>query len=95
MFRVGMSLRYSHTLEYLSDSFLPQTVEDDSPYLEVRSAVSNTDDPLMPVNTVRAWVIGMLWTIVVPGVNQFLFFRFPSVTVTGVSRRCSSERLVC
>lgn len=38
----------------------------------------------MPVNTLRAWVIGILWAILIPGMNQFFFFRYPSVTVTGV-----------
>lgn len=59
--------------------------DDDSPYPEVRSAVANTDDPDMPVNTLRAWVIGIVWAIILPGMNQFFFFRYPSVTVTGVS----------
>lgn len=60
------------------------TPEDDSPYPEVRSAVANTDDPLMPVNTLRAWLLGLLFAIIIPGVNQFFFFRYPSVTITGV-----------
>jgi hypothetical protein len=60
-------------------------MEDDSPYPEVRSAVANTDDPEMPVNTIRAWVLGMLWAIIISGMNQFFFFRYPSVTVTPVS----------
>ncbi|KAG6910625.1 hypothetical protein DXG01_009134 [Tephrocybe rancida] len=58
--------------------------EDESPYPEVRSAVANTDDPDMPVSTLRSWIIGILWAMVIPGVNQFFFFRFPSVTVTGI-----------
>ncbi|KAJ3720197.1 OPT oligopeptide transporter [Lentinula guzmanii] len=58
--------------------------EDESPYPEVRCAVSNTDDPLMPVSTLRAWVLGVIWSIVVPGINQFFFFRYPSVEVTGI-----------
>ncbi|KAI0340457.1 OPT oligopeptide transporter [Trametopsis cervina] len=58
--------------------------EDDSPYPEVRSAVANTDDPDMPVNTFRAWFVGVIWAIIIPGLNQFFFFRFPSVTVTSV-----------
>ena len=45
--------------------------DDDSPYPEVRSAVANTDDPDMPVGTFRAWVIGLLWSIILPGMNQF------------------------
>ncbi|KAJ3807537.1 OPT oligopeptide transporter [Lentinula aff. lateritia] len=58
--------------------------EDESPYPEVRCAVSNTDDPLMPVSTLRAWVFGLTWSLVVPGINQFFFFRYPSVEVTGI-----------
>lgn len=38
--------------------------EEDSPYPEVRAAVSNMDDPLMPVNTVRMWILGLFWAIV-------------------------------
>ena len=59
-------------------------LEDDSPYPEVRSAVANTDDPDMPVNTFRAWFIGIIWAIIIPGLDQFFFFRYPSVTITGV-----------
>ncbi|KAH9840538.1 OPT oligopeptide transporter protein-domain-containing protein [Rhodofomes roseus] len=59
-------------------------LEDDSPYPEVRSAVANTDDPDMPVNTIRAWCIGLCWSMILPGMNQFFFFRYPSITVTGV-----------
>ena len=43
--------------------------EDDSPYPEVRSAVANTDDPDMPVNTFRAWFIGFIWSIILPGMK--------------------------
>lgn len=59
-------------------------VEDDSPYPEVRSAVANTDDPNMPCNTLCAWIIGLAWAIILPGLNQFFYFRYPSVTITGV-----------
>ena len=59
--------------------------DDDSPYPEVRSAVANTDDPTIPVNTLRAWVLGIIWAIILPGINQFFFFRFPAVTVSSVS----------
>ena len=59
-------------------------LEDDSPYPEVRSAVANTDDPDMPCGTFRAWLIGLVWAILIPGLNQFFFFRYPSVTVGGV-----------
>ncbi|KAI5123186.1 hypothetical protein M0805_003953 [Coniferiporia weirii] len=56
-------------------------LEDDSPYPEVRSAVANTDEPDMPVSTIRSWVIGLIFAVVISGLNQFFFFRFPSVTV--------------
>ncbi|KAF7340477.1 Sexual differentiation process protein isp4 [Mycena venus] len=58
--------------------------DDESPYPEVRSAVSNTDDPDMPVTTVRTWVIGLVWAIIIPGLNQFFFFRYPGVTITAI-----------
>ena len=41
----------------------------------------------MPVNTFRAWFIGFVWSIILPGLNQFFFFRYPSVTVSGVRPR--------
>jgi hypothetical protein len=59
-------------------------LEDESPYPEVRSAVANTDDPTMPASTFRAWVVGLMWAILIPGVNQFFFFRYPSVTISSV-----------
>ncbi|KAI0779970.1 OPT oligopeptide transporter [Fomes fomentarius] len=59
-------------------------LEDDSPYPEVRSAVANTDDPTMPASSLRTWVLGLIWAIIIPGMNQFFFFRFPSVTVGGI-----------
>ena len=59
-------------------------LEDDSPYPEVRSAVANTDDPSIPVSTLRSWVIGLIFAIVMSGLNQFFFFRYPSVTITSV-----------
>jgi OPT family small oligopeptide transporter len=58
--------------------------EDDSPYPEVRSAVANFDDPEMPVSTIRAWVIGLVWSILLPGMNQFFYFRYPSVVIGGL-----------
>lgn len=45
-----------HT-EYTIDS-------DNSPYLEVRANVPNTDDPTLPVNTLRMWFLGVVFTLV-------------------------------
>ena len=75
-------------LQALADdpNFDPAAVgtKDESPYAEVRSAVANTDDPTMPVSTFRAWVIGLFWAIVVPGANQFFYFRYPAVGISPV-----------
>ena len=76
-------LRYVITSLYLRSSS-NVCAEDDSPYPEVRSAVANTDDPDMPCNTLRAWVMGLAWTILTAGLNQFFFFRYPSVNVGSV-----------
>lgn len=48
---------------------------DDSPYAEVRASVKPTDDPEMPVNTVRAWVIGFVTCTVVTACNVLLSLR--------------------
>ncbi|ETW75392.1 oligopeptide transporter [Heterobasidion irregulare TC 32-1] len=69
---------FAHTL------FPTGPLEDDSPYPEVRAAVANFDDPDMPVSTLRAWTLGIFWAIVLPGINQFFYFRYPSIMVTGL-----------
>jgi hypothetical protein len=61
-----------------------EILEDESPYPEVRSAVANTDDPTMPASTLRAWLIGIVWAVLIPGINQFFFFRYPSVYISSV-----------
>ncbi|KAH7908750.1 OPT oligopeptide transporter [Hygrophoropsis aurantiaca] len=66
------------------DEALAGILEDDSPYPEVRSAVSNTDDPSMPVSTIRSWTMGFMWAIIIPGLNQFFYLRYPSLQLTGV-----------
>ncbi|KAJ6518167.1 oligopeptide transporter [Mycena vitilis] len=66
------------------DAALAGLLEDDSPYPEVRSAVANTDDPAIPVATLRAWTLGLVWAVIIPGLNQFFFFRYPAVTVTSI-----------
>ncbi|KAH8116232.1 OPT oligopeptide transporter protein-domain-containing protein, partial [Phellopilus nigrolimitatus] len=56
-------------------------MEDDSPYPEVRCAVSNVDDPEMPASTVRAWFMGIMCAVIFPGLNQFMYFRWPTTAV--------------
>jgi len=59
-------------------------LEDDSPYPEVRSAVANFDDPTMPVSTIRAWALGAGCAILLPGINQFFYMRYPGIMVGGL-----------
>jgi len=99
------SLPYETTQTCLS-------AEDDSPYPEVRAAVANTDNPDLPSSTIRAWVLGLIWAILIAvrfllfqgmsrkidrflqALNQFFFFRFPSVVITNVSDLASLEIMV-
>jgi hypothetical protein len=48
------------------DAAIAGILEDDSPYPEVRSAVANTDDETIPVGTLRSWVLGIIWAIIIP-----------------------------
>ncbi|KAK7682527.1 hypothetical protein QCA50_014327 [Cerrena zonata] len=88
--RIELSLPVHNVLPFDPNWDAEKFCFDDSPYPEVRSAVSNTDDPLMPVNTIRAWLIGIIWAMLLPGLNQFLFFRFPSIIVSNVVAQLTS-----
>jgi len=44
--------------------------EFNSPYAEVRASVSNTDDPTLPVETFRAWFLGMFFGSLFGAANQ-------------------------
>lgn len=54
---LDIALGDSSNVEYTIDS-------DNSPYLEVRANVPNTDDPTLPVNTFRMWFLGVVFTLV-------------------------------
>ncbi|KAK8075956.1 hypothetical protein PG994_003228 [Apiospora phragmitis] len=54
-------------------------ITNNSPYAEVRSVVSNRDDPEMPCGTIRAWVIGLLFAAVLGFINQFFSVRQPAI----------------
>lgn len=57
-------------------------LEDNSPYPEVRAAVRNYDETELPVNTIRAWVIGLFLTTVASAINLLFSLRNPSIIVT-------------
>jgi len=37
-----------------------------------------------PCATIRAWTIGLMAAIIIPGLNQFFFFRYPSVSISSL-----------
>ncbi|PHH70156.1 hypothetical protein CDD82_7303 [Ophiocordyceps australis] len=54
-------------------------INGNSPYAEVRAVVDNHDDASLPVSTVRAWTIGIFFSIVLALVNQLFSIRQPSI----------------
>ena len=53
---------------------------DNSPYLEVRSAVRNVDEG-GPAKTIRAWVIGLLFATIGSALNMLFSLRSPSISI--------------
>ncbi|KAL1897982.1 hypothetical protein Sste5346_003837 [Sporothrix stenoceras] len=56
-------------------------ITNNSPYSEVRAVVSNHDDTTIPVSTVRAWVIGLGFSVLLAFINQLFSIRQPAITV--------------
>ncbi|TWU76087.1 hypothetical protein ED733_007643 [Metarhizium rileyi] len=54
-------------------------ITNNSPYAEVRAVTENHDDVGMPVSTVRAWTIGILFSCVLAFVNQLFSIRQPPI----------------
>lgn len=52
-----------------------------SPYPEVRSAVSLDIDLNVKLNHWRTWVLTFIFTVVFSGVNQFFSLRYPSLSI--------------
>lgn len=61
--------------------FQKQLSLDDSPYPEVRAVVDPTDDPALPVNTFRVWLLGSFFAIIGTGIDQFFSLRLPGIWV--------------
>ncbi|KAL9088343.1 MAG: hypothetical protein Q9165_006268 [Trypethelium subeluteriae] len=57
---------------------------DTSPFPEVRAVVPEVDDPGMPVNTLRMWIIGIVFTMLGSGINMFFSMRYPSVHIVSL-----------
>ncbi|KAH8805429.1 sexual differentiation process protein [Xylogone sp. PMI_703] len=69
--------------DHAAEEILPYS-SDNSPFPQVRAVVSPEDDPGLPVNTVRMWTIGIIFTIIGSGLNQFFNLRQPSVTISSL-----------
>ncbi|KAI1324397.1 OPT oligopeptide transporter protein-domain-containing protein [Xylariaceae sp. FL0255] len=52
-----------------------------SPYSEVRAVVDNHDDPNTPCGTIRAWTIGVIFSIAIAFTNQLFSPRMPPIQV--------------
>lgn len=57
---------------------------ENSPYEEVRAAVRITDNPDEVANTVRAWVLGMIFVTLGSGLNMFLSMRSPAINFPSI-----------
>lgn len=55
----------------------------DSPYEEVRAAVRSTDGGEV-ANTVRAWILGLVFVTVGSGLNMFLSMRSPAINFPAI-----------
>ncbi|KAF2202425.1 small oligopeptide transporter [Delitschia confertaspora ATCC 74209] len=56
---------------------------EDSPYAEVRAAVKNIDHG-ENANTVRAWILGLLFVTIASGLNMFLSMRSPAINFPSI-----------
>jgi OPT family oligopeptide transporter len=46
--------------------------------------VPEVDDPAIPVNTLRMWIIGIIFTMLGAGINNFFSLRYPSVHIVSL-----------
>ena len=68
--------------EVLDDGYAGITVDDDSPYAEVRAAVPSTDNPVIPQNTIRMWTLGFIMTTIGSAINMLFSMHSPSIILT-------------
>lgn len=57
-------------------------ITNNSPYAEVRAVVDNKDDPSTPCSTVRAWTIGVIFSVFLAFINQLFSIRLPSILIS-------------
>jgi hypothetical protein len=67
---------------------------ENSPYVEVRANVDATDDPDMPQSTIRAWFIGIFFSICGSFIDNLFAFRNPGISIgTNVAQLLACECL--
>ncbi|KAK9427029.1 OPT oligopeptide transporter protein-domain-containing protein [Lipomyces doorenjongii] len=65
---------------YILDVLLEATlIKFHSPYPEVRAICDPTDDPSTPVETIRAYFLGIVWVAIGSFINELFNFRQPSL----------------
>lgn len=52
-----------------------------SPYPEVRSVTDPFDDPTIPVETIRVYILGIVWTAIGAVIDQFFSERQPAIAL--------------
>lgn len=52
-----------------------------SPYPEIRSVSDPYDDPTIPTETLRVYIVGFIWTCIGAFINQYFAERQPSITL--------------
>lgn len=57
-------------------------ITNNSPYAEVRAVVDNKDNPSTPCSTVRAWTIGVLFSVFLAFINQLFSIRLPTILIS-------------
>lgn len=76
-------------------------IQNNSPYVEVRAVVSNTDDETMPSSTIRSWVIGLVLVAAGSFANALFDIRQPKVRIEAnvaqviACKCCNSYDLNC
>lgn len=70
-----------HTTDIKAQIHIAEELLENSPYPEVRAAVPNYDDGAY-VNTIRAWVLGMLFATLGSGLNALFGLRAPYIIIT-------------
>ncbi|XAR70127.1 hypothetical protein NMG60_11026890 [Bertholletia excelsa] len=59
--------------------------EENSPVRQVALTVPTTDDPSLPVQTFRMWVLGVVSCALLSFLNQFFWYRTEPLTITAIS----------